>query len=134
MTKQIQVLYISKLVKGQPLSTIDDILNVSRKNNAINNVSGVLLFRNGEFLQLLEGDKLDVYYTLKKIRDDKRHTGLEILHEGEIQHKLFDKWSMAYKPEGEKNPEINDRVTELFQKNSIKNNLQLMSLLNKFYY
>ncbi len=134
MTKMIQVLYSSKLIKSFTPEVIEDILKVSRKNNAANEVSGMLLFRDGDFLQLLEGDKMNVYYTLKKIRDDKRHSGFKILHEAEINTKIFDKWSMAFKNSSEINGEMNEKFSTLLKIDEIKSNLQLMDVLNKFYY
>lgn len=134
MNKLIQVLYLSKISKEVPPFSVDDILSVSRKNNQLNEVTGILLSKNGEFLQLLEGEELNVHYTLKKIRDDKRHKDFKIVHEGEIQKKLFDNWSMAHKESDVSNKELNSSVDELLQSKSISSNLELIGLLNKFYY
>lgn len=134
MSKLIQVLYASKSKQNLTLDSINKILEVSRKNNNQNNVTGILLYRNGEFLQLLEGDKFDVYFTLKKIREDERHTNLEIFHEAEIEDRLFDKWSMAFKTEQDFNPELDNRIEELKQNSSIKDNLTMVSFLNSFFY
>ena len=134
MTKLMQVLYTSRLVDSDPAGTIEDILKVGRKNNELNDISGILLFRNGEFLQLLEGEKLNIYYTLKKIRDDRRHAGIIILHDAEIKTKIFDKWSMAFKAEKEENKETNERFSDLLKTDNIKSNIELMAILNKFYY
>ena len=134
MTKLMQVLYTSRLVNSDAHETIEDILKTSRRNNDLNGLSGILLFRNGEFLQLLEGEKLNVYYTLKKIRDDKRHSGIVIIHDAEIKTKIFDKWSMAFKNTKEEDKGINERFSELLKTDSIKSNIELMAMLNKFYY
>jgi hypothetical protein len=36
---------------------LQNILSLSRKNNQMKNVTGVLLYGNGQFIQLLEGDR-----------------------------------------------------------------------------
>jgi hypothetical protein len=134
MNKTIQVLYSSTITTKDYQKAIDDILLRARKNNDKNHLSGILLFRNGDFLQLLEGDKLNVYYTLKKIRDDERHMNMKILHEGEIPKRIFEGWQMAFKSENEKNPELQKKVLEVLDSRGISNNLDLINMLNKFYF
>lgn len=134
MKQLIQVLYVSKLTQDSSIECINNILEKSRQNNKKNEVTGILLYRNHQFLQLLEGDELDVHYTLKKIRDDKRHQDLKILHHGPADSRLFDMWSMAFKSEYDFNPEIDYRIAQLQEKSGIRNNLELVSLLNLFYF
>ncbi len=132
MSELIRLLYSSNLSKDQDPKVIQDILAKARHFNPINNVTGILLFRNGEFLQLLEGDKFDVYFTYKKIRDDKRHYKLKILHESVIQDRLFSGWSMAYKDEKTSIDFMNQEIKSLIDENGIKSNLDLSSLLSRF--
>ena len=56
-----------------------------------------MLYHKGQFLQLLEGDFeiLNELYT--RIRKDKRHQDVITLHMKEIDERIFDDWSMAYK-------------------------------------
>lgn len=134
MRKMIQVLYSSKTKSDFTMNEINQILEISRKNNFKNNVTGILLYRNGEFLQLLEGDAINVHYTLKKIMDDQRHRDINIFYENEIQRKLFSNWSMAFKTEFDFNPEIDNRLNELKSAPNISGNLSLVAFLNSFFY
>ena len=74
-----------------------DILSVARSFNRENDITGCLLYHKGQFLQLLEGDfeKLNNLYA--RIREDKRHENVITLHMKEIEERIFDDWSMAYK-------------------------------------
>lgn len=57
----------------------------------------MLLYRNGVFLQFLEGDCGEVMKLLRRLREDSRHTAIRILREGVLPERLFPEWSMAYK-------------------------------------
>lgn len=57
----------------------------------------MLLYMDGNFMQLLEGDKrvvLDLYATIKA---DPRHHGLIEILEGEIEKPTFVDWSMGFR-------------------------------------
>lgn len=56
-----------------------DILRVSRANNGIDGVSGLLLARLGMFVQVLEGQPESVATTFQRIRYDTRHSHVEVL-------------------------------------------------------
>jgi hypothetical protein len=134
MRQMIQVLYSSKTKTDISQNEINDILEVSRKNNQKNKVTGILLYRNREFLQLLEGERINVYYTLKKIMEDQRHTNVNVFYENEIQKSLFNNWSMAFKSESDLNPEIGQRLEQLKLSPNIVDDLALVTLLNSFFY
>jgi len=70
-----------------------------RLKNSQKNISGILLYGYGFFIQLLEGDELDVrslFY--EKILHDSRHSGVKILNEGPSCKRLYPEWSMAFRP------------------------------------
>jgi hypothetical protein len=134
MSHLFQVLYSSTIQGLDHQKLIEEILLQSRKNNKKNDLSGILLFRNGDFLQLLEGDKINVYHTLKKIRDDNRHKGMKILFEGEIQKRVFEGWQMAFKSDKDDTLELQSKVQELISSRGISSNLDLINTLNHFYF
>lgn len=74
-----------------------DILSVARSFNKENDITGCLLYHKGQFLQLLEGDFEKLNHLYGKIRKDKRHENVITLHMKEIDERIFDDWSMAYK-------------------------------------
>lgn len=73
------------------------ILEVARTFNKENNITGCLLYHKGQFLQLLEGDFEILNNLYARIREDKRHKDVITLHMKEIEDRIFDDWSMAYK-------------------------------------
>lgn len=81
-----------------PLSEADiqDILEVSRRNNAQKGITGILFYRKNQFLQVLEGDEKKVHDLVDTISRDPRQKGLAILEEGK-QLRLFGQWAMDFK-------------------------------------
>ncbi len=93
----IQISYISSA--AQPMSTeqLLALLQQSLKNNAVNGVTGMLLYCNGTFLQALEGDEKAVDGLYDKIQTDPRHTNIQFLHRRSIEHRQYSEWSMGFK-------------------------------------
>lgn len=91
-----QLIYVSALSRAQSPSCVDDILRQSIRNNKVSDITGILLFINGSFLQVLEGpsDALDSTYA--KILDDPRHTDELKILDTEILARQFDGWSMGH--------------------------------------
>lgn len=72
------------------------ILQQSRRNNAQANITGLLLYMNGNIIQVLEGEKQAVESLYKRIETDQRHTHVICVLNRPISHRLFARWSMAY--------------------------------------
>ena len=55
-----RLIYVSTAVRLLNKDELVEILNVSREKNARLNITGLLLYKDGNFMQLLEGRKEDV--------------------------------------------------------------------------
>lgn len=75
---------------------IEKILEQSRSNNRRDNITGCLLFHNGEFLQILEGEESKVSKLYEKIMDDPRNTHNTVIYDHEICERLYSNWDMAF--------------------------------------
>ena len=93
----IQISYISSATDPMSTQELLDLLRQSRENNAESGITGMLLYGNGTFLQVLEGDESVVESLLDKIRKDPRHTDLKLLHRKTIQKRQYSDWSMGFK-------------------------------------
>lgn len=91
-----QIIYVSALSDTQGPSCVSDILRESTANNSAIHVSGMLLYVNGSFLQVLEGahNTLDNLYA--KICADPRHTNAIKVLDLEIAERQFQEWSMGH--------------------------------------
>lgn len=72
------------------------LLDVSRRNNTRDGLSGLLLYRGGNFLQALEGDEDVVRATMGRIGRDPRHHAVVPLYESRQESRLFGEWAMAF--------------------------------------
>lgn len=75
------------------------LLRQCRTKNMEKNVTGLLLYGYGNFIQLLEGEEkvvLDLYEN--RIALDPRHSNPVILHRKNISQRFFKDWSMAFQP------------------------------------
>jgi hypothetical protein len=90
------LIYISTAIKLMNQQELCEILTVSRKNNVQNDITGILLYSEGIFLQALEGSKSSVNEVYSKIEKDQRHKNLIMLITGESDNRMFPNWSMAF--------------------------------------
>ena len=84
------ICYVSTADRSLSKDDIHTILEESTASNMQNNVTGVLLHKDGNFLQLIEGDKetiIALYYG--KIIHDKRHPKCTKIFEKEFQYRFF---------------------------------------------
>jgi hypothetical protein len=73
-----------------------DILKVSRENNTTRDVTGLLLYKGGNFMQALEGPEDVVMALYEKIKKDPRHKSVSIISKEQIQKRQFPAWEMAF--------------------------------------
>ena len=72
------------------------LLAKSRERNAEANVTGLLLYRGGNFIQALEGPEDAVRATVARIERDPRHAGIIPLWDGTVEERVFGNWSMGF--------------------------------------
>jgi len=113
------------------------LLGKSRANNEKLGITGIMLYRDGNFIQLLEGEAGDVRALYQKIKRDRRHGGVIVLLEGSVAERDFPDWSMAFRDlslaENNSLPGFNQFInlplnTDVFKHNSS----QVRTLLNVF--
>lgn len=90
------LIYISAASKLMTDADLIKILADSRGNNKAKNITGMLLYGDGTFIQVLEGDEQDIADTYSKIEKDPRHKRLTVLATGELTKRNFPTWSMGF--------------------------------------
>lgn len=91
-----QFVYVSSAVRAFTDAQLADLLEVSRRHNVACNVTGLLLYVGGNFIQLLEGSQGDVAAIYERIEADTRHRGLITLLDAEADKREFPDWSMGF--------------------------------------
>lgn len=59
-------------------------------------MTGLLLYQHGHFVQVLEGTKALVFGLLEVIKEDARHTNVQVVIEQEITTREFGDWRMGF--------------------------------------
>ena len=83
--------------QGLTDAELADILRVSRANNQRDRITGMLLYKDGNIMQVLEGPKAEVEALIEKLRRDHRHHGVQLLLEDHAAQRQFDNWAMAFR-------------------------------------
>jgi hypothetical protein len=100
-----QLLYVSRPALDLTPLALDHILAVSRANNALNGVTGLLLHVEGGFLQMLEGDERALRELYIRIGSDRRHRGMRLLLDREVDRPTFTGWSLGFERPSLDDPE-----------------------------
>jgi len=83
----------------RPFSTeeLSTLLERSRKRNGQAGITGMLLYKDGCFMQAFEGPKGEVQRLHAQIEGDPRHRNLIVLLDGPIPRREFSHWTMGFK-------------------------------------
>lgn len=92
----ISLVYVS--FARHPMSEDDlrALLEECRTNNEKLNVTGMLLYRNGFFIQALEGDEEVVEKLYAEILKDPRHQNVLRVYTASIKARSFPSWTMGF--------------------------------------
>ena len=91
-----QLVYISRITStglSSP-STLNDISETAVERNQIDNVTGILCYGNGYFLQCVEGSEQALTNLKNRLLVDDRHKELKILDFSGITKRRFASWSL----------------------------------------
>lgn len=94
---QYQIVYYSTATKEFSEQDLIELLSVAIKYNSAMGITGCLVYSNGKFIQLLEGDRRHVLELFEKIKRDPRHNNVTVTVEMTVNQKLFPDWGMAFK-------------------------------------
>jgi hypothetical protein len=90
-----QLLYVSKAVKPLTLIEVQALVDACQHSNGSVNVTGLLLYSCGEFIQLLEGNGQVLETLLAKISRDPRHHQVQQLVFQPAGKRVFPEWKMG---------------------------------------
>jgi len=90
-----QLVYVSDRKANCTEEEIEKILASCKKNNPPLNITGVLLYSNTKFIQLVEGEFKVINDLYNKIKTDPRHDQTRLISLGPIKEKAFPSWHMG---------------------------------------
>jgi len=90
-----QIIYMSRATEAQSASQIFDILRLSRSNNSRDGITGILMYYDKCFFQVVEGERRFVEACFSRIASDSRHTQVTAIWNGEVAKRTFPSWTMG---------------------------------------
>jgi hypothetical protein len=99
-------------------------------NNQKYNITGLLIYKNNQFAQVIEGDEDAIERIWNKIQRDTRHKDIQLLSREPITNRSFTKWSMLF-PESEKVVDYFPDMVEAVKDLEIPVNHPLFKILAK---
>ena len=90
-------MYVSYASESLTDSELNKLLETCRKNNLKRNITGMLMYIDGNIIQVLEGAKNDIDEMYDTIVQDSRHKKVSKIIEGRCVDRNFEKWTMGFK-------------------------------------
>ena len=91
------IIYVSSATDSLSKDALLDILNKSSVNNTALGLTGMLLYYDESFIQVLEGDEDKLELLMNKISRDKRHKNVVVINEEYISQREFSSWDMGFR-------------------------------------
>jgi diguanylate cyclase (GGDEF)-like protein/PAS domain S-box-containing protein len=90
------VIYVSRARDPMSEDQLKALLEKSRHNNREVGVTGFLIYQDGYFMQMLEGQQELVDPLMARIARDPRHHDPSVIIRGQAKRRLFTDWSMGF--------------------------------------
>ena len=91
-----RIIYLSSATTKFSNEEIISLLDLSRRNNEVNQITGLLLYSDGNFLQIIEGKKKALEALFEKISLDPRHKNIIKVFHGKVPIRNYSIWKMAF--------------------------------------
>lgn len=91
-----EIVYASRATGDTTRDDLRAILASAHRHNAEVGITGLLLYSDASFLQVLEGDEGAVRSTFARIAEDPRHDGVRILADRDLVERRYPRWTMGF--------------------------------------
>jgi len=89
--------YLSSAIPELNKSELLLMLKEGRRRNETAGITGILIYRDGDILQVLEGEESAVRDTFQRISADRRHARIFVAIQEPIAERQFHEWTMAFR-------------------------------------
>lgn len=90
------ICYISDSCSNESIEELNALYTKAKINNAKHNITGVLIYKNKNFLQVLEGPLNTVDSTFKKISQDLRHKNIFKVINTNVDQRIFEDYNFGF--------------------------------------
>lgn len=93
----LSLTYLSSASELLDESALTALLSDIRPRNEARGLTGMLLYSDGNIIQVLEGPEDAVEATFAAIQGDERHGGIFVMLRDDIEERAFPDWSMGFR-------------------------------------
>jgi hypothetical protein len=93
----VHLVYVSSATRLMTDAELVELLRQCRINNSRRDITGMLLYKDGNFIQALEGPERDVVELHTRIARDPRHRQMLTLLREPTEQRDFAGWSMGFR-------------------------------------
>ncbi len=90
------LIYLSQATRPLSAKALTCLVEQARQANAQQHLTGVLVYSNKRFIQLLEGEQRALEAAYARIRQDPRHQHLCQVAHHPIEDRYFAEWPLAF--------------------------------------
>lgn len=91
------LVYVSAATRLFEKNELVALMNSSAEKNARAGITGLLLYKEGNIIQVLEGEEAQVRETFTRIERDPRHRRVQVLLQEPIAGRSFPQWAMSFR-------------------------------------
>lgn len=91
------LIYVSNSCEASGPPQLDRILDSSVRHNMAQQITGMLLYADGGFMQVIEGEDAAIDETFGRIQADPRHTNIILIDRAPIAERSFPGWTMGFR-------------------------------------
>jgi hypothetical protein len=91
------IIYLSRVSQKLSSEELVGLLVKARQSNKLAGITGAMVYGEGRFMQILEGEKAAVTGLYERIVADRRHQAILKLVDKPIKERTFLNWSMAFR-------------------------------------
>lgn len=132
-----QLVYASAAAWPMGPNDLNTIVDTSRERNRRSGITGILLYIDQGFLQILEGPRDAVLEAFGRIQKDLRHIGLRVLVQQEVEARVFDDWSMGFDrldPQAPRSADVFEITQEAIQQKLPPDKAAMLALFLRNFY
>ncbi|ARN74127.1 BLUF domain-containing protein [Oceanicoccus sagamiensis] len=96
MSPLSHLIYVSSTSQLLSEAELKEILIGARTQNEQHDITGMLLYNDGNVMQVIEGEPTAVETLFSNIQQDPRHNGIIVLVKEAIAEREFPDWRMSY--------------------------------------
>ncbi|PXY01293.1 phosphonate transporter [Marinifilum breve] len=127
MPNLIHIVYVSFSRNQLSELELDQLLSEIRPKNLANGVTGLLLYNDEIFIQVIEGETDTIRTLYDRLQNDNRHTNIVKILEEDIDQRSFPEWSMGYQKLSKEDSKDLPGFTDVMSSNDIREALKQSS-------